>query len=85
MVRDKCVILNPDNACRGTHPRRVDLPRTLPSGSSRILSCIREDNERSLALRGRRLTRPSNFLYMILYIGGGHTAGCAVLAFVCLQ
>src|SRR5215469_14587288 len=24
-------------------------------------------------------------LYMILYIGGGHTAGCAVLAFVCLQ
>jgi len=24
-------------------------------------------------------------LYMILYIGGGHTAGCAVPAFVCLQ
>ena len=24
-------------------------------------------------------------LYMILYIGGGHTAGCAVRAFVCLQ
>jgi hypothetical protein len=41
--------------------------------------------ERSPALRGRRLTRPSNFLYMILYIGGGHTVGCAVLAFVCLQ
>ena len=58
---------------------------TLPSGSSRTLSCIREGEERSLALRGRRLTRPSNFLYMILYIGGGHTAGFAVLAFVCLQ
>ena len=33
----------------------------------------------------RRLSRPSNFLYMILYIGGGHTEGLAVLAFVCLQ
>src|SRR6516165_8978791 len=45
----------------------------------------REGEERSPALRGRRLTRPSNFLYMILYIGGGHTAGCAVLAFVPFQ
>ena len=33
----------------------------------------------------RRLSRPSNFLYMILYIGGGLTEGLAVLAFVCLQ
>jgi len=35
VVRDKCVILNPDNACRGTHPHRVELLITLPSGSSR--------------------------------------------------
>ena len=27
----------------------------------------------------------TNLLYMILYIGGGHTAGLAVRAFVCLQ
>src|SRR5215469_8514494 len=35
----------------------------------------------------KRPTTHSAFelLYMILYIGGGHTAGFAVLAFVCLQ
>jgi len=35
----------------------------------------------------KRPTTHSAFelLYMILYIGGGHTAGCAVLAFVPFQ
>jgi len=58
----------------GTHPRRAvqahpagptriasTCRETLPSGSSRMLACIREGEERSPGLRGRRLTRPSNF------------------------
>ena len=31
------------------------------------------------------VSRPSDFLYTILYIGGGHTEGFAVLAFVYSQ
>jgi len=71
------------------------LYKRMPRGPTRVAwTCltkrcrredIREGEERSPALRGRRRTRPSNFLYMILYTGGGHTAGCAVLAFVSFQ
>ena len=36
-----------------------------------MLSCIPEGEERSPALRGRRLTRAVERLYMLLYLGGG--------------
>jgi len=38
-----------------------------------MLSCIPEGEERSPALRGRRLTRAFERLYMILYIGGAYS------------
>ena len=85
MVRNKCVILNPDNACRGTHPRRVDLLRNVAVG--KLPDAVLYTGRGGAQPGVKRPTTHSAFelLYMILYIGGGHTAGCAVLAFVCLQ
>ena len=50
VVRNKCVILNPDNACRGTHPRRVDLLKRCRREAPGCCPCIREREERSRAL-----------------------------------
>ena len=49
MVRNKCVILNPDNACRGTHPRRVDLLKRCRREAPGCCPCIRKGEQRSPA------------------------------------
>jgi hypothetical protein len=83
VVRNKCVILNPDNACRGTHPRRVDLNVAVGKLPDAVLYTGRRGAQPGVK---RPTTRSAvELLYMILYSGGGHTAGFAVLAFVCLQ
>ena len=66
-------------------PKWFSLPRNVAIGKLPVLSCIR--GRRGAQPGVKRPTTHSAFelLYMILYIGGGHTAGCAVLAFVCLQ
>ena len=64
----------------GIHVRRMNLPdKALPSR--------RYTGRRGAQPGVKRPTTHSAFesLYMILYLGGGHTAGCAVRAFVCLQ
>jgi len=52
----------------------------LPSRFDQQPSCVLRVKV-ALGFEGKR---PIS-LYMILYIRGGHTAGCAALAFVCLQ
>ena len=65
-----------------------DLTEQNPTLSASLFPFWTSHHGNSQSLPGvKRPTAHSSFelLYMILYIGGGHTAGCAVLAFVCLQ
>ena len=75
----------PSSACHRTHPHRIDLPRSVAVG--KLPDAVLYTGRGGAQPGVKRPTTHSAFklLYMILYTGGGHTAGCAVLAFVCLQ
>ena len=79
------IILKQFSIFRGAHPHRVDLPRNVAVG--KLPNAVLYTERRGAQPGVKRPTTHSafNLLYMILYIGSGHTAGCAVLAFVCLQ